>query len=242
MPWAGSLAFGAAWAGLGLVFAAVTGLIAQLTQSARACAGIVGTILAATYVLRGVADTADGGLTAALTWFSPAGWTMQVRPYAGDRWWVLLLPLVAAGVLAGVAFVLQDRRDLGEGLIPTRPGPGTAGGLLSTSTGLAWRLQRGLLLGWSVAMLGFGLLIGSVAADVGSMLGSESTKNMLADLGGRGTLSEIFLGAEFAVIAAIVAGYAVAAVLRLSSEEAAGHAELVLATGVSRPAGTPGTC
>ena len=83
-------------------------------------------------------------------------------------------------------------------------------------------------------MLGFGLLIGSVAADVGSMLGSESTKKMLADLGGRGTLSEIFLGAEFAVIAAIVAGYAVAAVLRLSSEEAAGHAELVLATRVSR--------
>ena len=38
------------------------------------------------FVLRAVGDASSGTL-------SPLGWSLQVRPYAGDRWWVLLLHL-----------------------------------------------------------------------------------------------------------------------------------------------------
>lgn len=233
LPVLGSLAFAATLAGVGLFFAGLTGLIAQLTQSARACAGAVGALLAVTYVLRGLADNARGGLVGSLSWLSPLGWATEVRPYADNRWWVLVLPVLATALLAVVAFALQQRRDVGEGIFPTRPGAATASSLLSTPLGLAWRLQRGALLGWAIGMLLGGLLIGSVASGVGGFLTPES-EAMLEQMGGAGALRDVFLSAEFAVVAAIIAGYAVAAVLRLSAEESTGRAEPVLSSAVSR--------
>ena len=62
-----------------------------------------------------------------LSWLSPLGWALQVRPYAGDRFWVLLLHLATTAVLVAVAYRLLARRDVGAGLIAERPGPPRAG-------------------------------------------------------------------------------------------------------------------
>ena len=144
LPAAGSVAFGAAWGATGLLFAAVGGITAQLSVSARAATGLGLIVLAVAYVARAVGDLAEGG-PGWLSWLSPIGWSQQVRAFSGTRWGILVLPLVATAVLVVVAFVLRRRRDLGAGLLADRPGP--AEGRLSSTWGLSLRLQRPVLPG-----------------------------------------------------------------------------------------------
>jgi ABC-2 type transport system permease protein len=233
LPASSSLAFGATWAAVGIFFTALTALVAQLTQSARACAGTVAGVIGASYALRGVGDVSGDGWGRALSWLSPIGWPVEVRPYAGDRWWVLLVPLALSPLLLGAAFAFQDRRDLGEGIVPTRPGPERASPTLSTPWGLAWRLQRSMLAGWLAAVTFLGLVLGSIVTNVDQMV-TPQTREFLEKLGGTGSLLDVFLSVEFSIAALAISGYAIASVLRLGSEEANGHAEVVLATATAR--------
>src|ERR1700754_4084118 len=80
VPARGSLAFGAALACSGLVFTAVAAVAAQLSASARFARGAAFAVLATAFTLRAVGDAGSP----ALSWLSPLGWSLQVRPYAGD--------------------------------------------------------------------------------------------------------------------------------------------------------------
>jgi polyether ionophore transport system permease protein len=81
VPRSGSLAFGLALACSGLVFTALAAVAAQLGTSARTARGIAFAALGTFFALRAVGDAGSGELS----WFSPLGWSLQVRPYAGDR-------------------------------------------------------------------------------------------------------------------------------------------------------------
>ena len=232
LPVAGSLAFGASWAVVGIAFAAIAGIAAQFTRSARAANGISLTVLAAAYLIRAAADGSNS-LTWA-SWLSPLGIGQQVRAYAGDRWWAAALLLATGGGLAAAAFALNSRRDLGAGILPERAGPATAGKGLGSALGLAWRLQRGALLGWLVAFLIFGALLGNLATTASAMLDTPQVRDLFAKLGTSGALTDSFLAAEMRIVGLIAAAYAIQAAMRLHSEEVTTHAETVLATGTSR--------
>ena len=89
LPASGALAFGLSWAGAGIAFAAVGAVTAQVTESARTANGLGAAVLAAAYLLRAVGDATGVDTSTWLSWLSPIGWAQQVRPFAGDRWWVL---------------------------------------------------------------------------------------------------------------------------------------------------------
>src|SRR5947209_5484025 len=156
VPPDGSLAFGAALAGSGLVFTAVAAVAAQLSPSARFARGAAFTVLATAFSLRAVGDAGSG----TLSWLSPLGWSLQVRPYAGDRWWVLLLHLATTVMLTLVAYRLLAGRDVGAGLVAERAGSGTAGPGLRSVAGLTWRLDRGAVLVWTVGLCLYGVVMG----------------------------------------------------------------------------------
>jgi len=122
LPLGGSLAFGLVWAGVGVAFAAVGLVAAQVTRSARAATGIACAALAAFYLLRAVGDTSGDGLLSALSWLSPIGWGQRVQAYGGERWWVFVLLAAFVIALTGGAYLLVARRDLGSGLVPDRSG------------------------------------------------------------------------------------------------------------------------
>ncbi len=231
LPVAGSLAFGAAWLGLGTVFAALASVAAQLTQSARTARGIALAIAGGCFGLRVIAD----GSVSWLSWCTPFGWAQQVRPFAGNRWWVLILPLLATGLLMTIGFAMHAKRDLGAGLLPQRPGPARAGRALGSATGLTIRLGRGSLVSWLAALCLYGLVIGGIASSVAEFTnGSKSTADLLAKLGGQHGLVDAFLGATLGVCGLIAAGYGITAILRIREEESSGRLEAILATGVSR--------
>lgn len=229
----GSLAFGAALTASGFVFTAVAAVAAQLSPGARVARGIAFGVLGAAFTLRAIGDAGSGELS----WFSPLGWSLQVRPYAGDHWWVLLLHLATALVLIGAAYRLLAARDVGAGLIAERPGPGTGAPMLGNAFGLAWRLGRGSLLIWTIGLTLYGLLIGSVVHNIGEELGGGDgggAREIVARLGGTGALEQAFIAVAFSMLGMVAAAFAVSLTLRLHQEETAQRAETLLAGAVSR--------
>lgn len=236
VPASGSLAFGLALAASGMVFAGVAAVTAQVSSGARLARGLAFAVLGATYTLRAVGDAQAGdGPVSPLTWLSPQGWSLQVRPYAGDRWWVLLLHLTLLVALIVTAYALLRRRDIGAGLIAERPGRAEAGPALTGPLGLAIRLQRGTLVAWTIGVGLYGLVIGSVVNGIGDSFGSNETlRELITRMGGTDSLEDSFTNYAFTMLGVAGAAYAISASLRLFGEENGGHAESVLTGAVGR--------
>jgi ABC-2 type transport system permease protein len=234
LPASGSIAFGLAWASIGIAFAAVAAVAAQITSSARAAIAMSMAFLGVAYVLRAIGDTDDGGRLTWLRWLSPIGWGQQVRAYQGDRWWAMVVPVVFLAAVVSVAFVLVARRDHGAGLVPARLGRAEAGRSLGSALGLAWRLQRGLLLGWLIAFALLGFVFGNIATNIGSFLESPAARDLMQKLGGVQGLTDAFMSTELGMMGIILSVYGVLVVLRLRSEESELRAEPVLGTAVGR--------
>ncbi|WP_422737798.1 ABC transporter permease [Micromonospora sp. WMMD729] len=237
LPGAGSLLFGAGVALTGIAFATVGGLAAQLTQSAGGARGIGLGVLGLAFALRLGGDAGGsggaGGSAEWLSWISPLGWAPRGRAFADERWSVLLLPVLFSAAVALVAYPVSVRRDVGAGVLPPRLGP--AAGALAGPFGLAWRLHRGQLLGWTVGFGLLGLVLGGAADAAGDAVqGNEQIAELLARLGGSSTLAEAYLGSTLSLTALAAAGYGIQAALRARAEETAGRAEPLLATAVSR--------
>jgi ABC-2 type transport system permease protein len=236
LPVASSVAYGLSVAAAGWAFAAVGALAAQLTDGAGGARGIALGALGVAYVLRAAGDTSGaGGSLGWLSWLSPIGWAQQTRPYAGERWWVFALLAALVVVLAAAAFALLARRDVGAGILPARLGPATAAPSLRSPLALAWRLHRGLLVGWTVGLAAMGAVIGSVADSVNDIASDNpQLKDLLERLGGEKALSDAYVAGAMVIFALAAAAYGIQATLRLRAEEEGLRAEPVLATAVGR--------
>lgn len=242
LPWAGSLAAGAAAAGMGVTFAAVAAVGAQVFSTARGANGLVAAALGLAFAVRAVGDLAgsvDGTGTVVrstwVSWLSPYGWGQQVRPFFANRWPVLGLFVVAAGVLATVAVTVAGRRDVGAGLVGPRPGPSAAGAGLRSPWGLAWRLQRATLLAWALPVAVFGAAFGSMADEVDDMVrDSPAMRELLATLAPGGDPVELYVVLTAAFLGLAAGAYVVQALLRMRGEEVSGRVEPLLATATGR--------
>lgn len=230
---AGAAAFGLGIAGVGMVFATTAAVVAQLTESARLARGLTAGALGLAFVLRAAGDASANDGSSFLTWVSPLGWLENERSFADERWWVLFL-FVAAFLLQGaVAYGLAGRRDVGMSFLPTRPGPAT--GRLGTAGALAWRLQRGSVLGWSIGFFLAGLVYGGLTEGTAEFVGdNERAREIFERMGGGSGLTDAFLASMIGMLGLIAALYVVAAVLRLHGEETSGRAEPLLANAVGR--------
>ncbi|QHC20266.1 ABC transporter permease [Streptomyces sp. GS7] len=242
-PAGGSLALGIAVGGAGMFFAALAAIAAQLTESARMAKGLTGAALGLAFALRAAGDAASapGGATAreggapVLTWLSPVGWSQNLRAYAGERWWVVLLFATATAVATAAAYALTARRDIGMSFLPARPGPARAPRSLGGPSGLAWRLQRTTLLGWTAGFALAGAAFGGIAKGAASMVGgNQQTRELFERMGGQRGLTDAFLATMTGLLGMIAAIYAVGAVLRMRAEETGDRAEPLLASAVGR--------
>ncbi len=226
----GSWTFGMSVAAGGIVFAAAAAVAAQVTEHARGAVGLACTALAVAFVLRAAGDAGDR----TLSWLSPLGWAQSTRAFVDERWWPLLLGLAGAAVLTAAAFALAGRRDVGAGLVRPRPGNPRASDLLVRPVGLALRLHRGSLSAWAVGLLAFGAVFGSLVGEVEAFLDGAPELHGVFGADGAGALLDAFLSTVMLLLALLATGYAISAALRPRSEEVAGRAEPLLATGISR--------
>ena len=119
-------------------------------------------------------------------------------------------------------------------MIAERPGPGAATPLLRNAFGLAWRLDRGALLLWTVGLCLYGLLIGSIIHGIGDELGGYTARDIVVRMGGTNVLEQAFVAAAFCMLGMMAAAFAVSLTLRLHQEEAGQRAETLLSGSVSR--------
>lgn len=239
-PVAGSFTVGAAVAAVGVAFIGVAALTSQVASTARGASGLAMAALAVSFVLSGVGNMlghADAsGLVAYSawpTWLSPLGWGYQMRPFGGDRWWLLGLPALFAAVLIVAAARYAARRDLGGGLLPVRTGRTEASPRLRGPLGLAWRLQRNTFVSWLVAVLGFGLIFGSVSGSAQNMEGAM--RAWYERMSGTNQMLDNWFTSMTELAGMMVAIYVVQVLLRMREEEVRDRLEPVLASGVSRP-------
>jgi len=234
LPVAGSVALALAIAGSGLVFTAVAAACAQIASTARAARGLAIGIVGLTYLLRAIGDSSGPHGPRWLSWLSPIGWAELIRSFGAIRWWVLVLPVLLAAVVAVVAGRLAVGRDYDAGMLPQRPGPARAAQSLRSPYALTWRLHRSTLTGWVTGALIYGVIVGSAAKGIGGLLGSSQIRHIVTTLGGTSAITNAYLAAIMGFNGLIAAGYGVSVVLRLRSEETSSHADPVLATGVGR--------
>lgn len=228
----GSLLIAASTAAVGMAFTGITTITVQLTEYSRAAAGLAGGVLAAAYILRAGGDMASTG-GSLLSWLSPLGWAQQTAPFVLDRWWPLALLLVLAAVTIAAGFALSSRRDLGASFLAVRPGPPRAHPSLGRPWGLALRMQRASIIGWTAALAAAGFVFGTFAD---AILDVDEVPEVFLDLFGAEDLLAGYLGVMTVFMAIFVAVYCVLAVQGLRFEETKGRVEPVLATPLSRTA------
>lgn len=223
----GSLIFGASVVGVGLVGLGVGAVAGQVASTSRGANALASSVIIGLYVLRMVGDLGNG----VLTWFSPIGWGQQMQPYGGNRWWPFALLVVVAAVLLVAAMRIESRRDHGSGLLVERPGPGGAPRRMISPLGLGLRLQRGPIIGWSIAVVLMALLFGSIV---------DTMNTFLTDAGGamadftRGTGLNALLALLAGMVGLITAVFAIQSATSLRTDEANGIVETQLAGALSR--------
>ncbi|HEY3436460.1 MAG TPA: ABC transporter permease [Actinotalea sp.] len=222
----GSLVLGASVTGVGLVALGVGAVAGRIASTARGANALGSSVLGVFYVLRMVGDLGDGRLS----WASPVGWGQQMEPWGANRWWPLALLILLAVALLGVAAAMEARSDVGSGLLAARPGRAGAPRRYATPLGLALRLQRGAIIGWTLTILLAAMMFGSVVQAMSDLLADAGSAQALL----RGTGVKALLSMLVGMIALITAVFALQSAVQLRTDEASGIVEPQLAGAVSR--------
>lgn len=215
---------------LGLVHSAITLCLAQLFVHARTVTGAGLAVFAAGYVVRAAGDVRDDWLV----WLSPIGWVQSTHVPVENRWWPLAVPVLATVLLVGLAVVLAERRDFGSGLLPTRPGRADAPRSLAGPLGLAWRMQRGGVVAWSVAVLLTAALVGTLGEAVADMAADNPVMADYLELSSGASVTESYLSTMVLILGLTAGAAGVWAAGHPGAAEDGGQLELVLAGPVSR--------
>jgi ABC-2 type transport system permease protein len=228
-----TLILSSTFAASGLMFAGVAAIAAQLGSEARTASSIAIGTLGVLYVLRGYIDSS--GAPNWVTWLTPFGWLEETRPGTDNNPWPLLLCLAFAVLTVFAAFMLQGRRDFGQGMFATRPGPPGAG-IAGNVWGLGFKLNRGSLISWLIAFAGLGLIFGTLASSIGDLVAKspEMAKIIASGATDAAHLTFAFLVTILQIIAIIAAVMGVQIVLRVYAEEVDYRVEPLLAGSLRR--------
>jgi ABC-2 type transport system permease protein len=233
LPQLDTVAFGLSMVGAGVVFGSLAAVTAQVADHARPATAMALTVLGTSYVLRGIGDARDPVDGSALSWVSPLAWVQQMRPYVELRWWPLALTLATAVLLVGLASTLGARRDLGAGLVPTRPGRRHAAPWLASPTGLAAHELRGDVIAWGAGLAAFALLFGTMTSTMEeAMLDVPMLREWMAL--DPDAVRDSLIASMLSYFTLGTAAFAVTATLHVHHEEDAGTAAAAIVDGPGR--------
>jgi len=232
LPLAGSAYLALATISVIPVIAGVGAVASQLASTRRIALEMGGGAVALFFLLRVIADTVAGA--GWLRWLTPLGWAEEMRPFAGPRPVVLLLPVAASALLLLVAARLGATRDIGSGLLPERGG-GTSLRLLSSPTAQALRSQRDSLIAWAGSFAVFAFILGVVSSSVSSSGIPAGVDKQIAKLGaGSITSASGYLALIFFVYVLGISLFVCAQLGSARREEAGQQLETLLALPVGR--------
>jgi ABC-2 type transport system permease protein len=163
----GPIVFGLSVMAVGWLGVGIGALTNQLSASSSIANSTGSIILVIFYIMRMMGDL---GTNDTLTWISPLGWAQKMAPWGENRAWLMIPNIILVVVLIAIAFVIEARRDYGSGVLKDKAGHPDASPLKRRSWGLILHLYKGSIIGWSLGVIIFGLLFGSVVNTMMSML------------------------------------------------------------------------
>ncbi|GEL94048.1 ABC transporter permease [Cellulomonas composti] len=227
-----SLLLAATFTATGWVFGSLAGITAQIGADARTSNSMAVGALGTLFVLSGFCYSVEAPTWT--NWVNPIGWMHETRPAAGNNWAPLLLAVALSVVLVAVAFLLQGRRDFGQGTIAPRPGPDR--GVTRTTWRLALRINRGPFLTWTVAFVALGFVFGYFATSISDLLASDQgIQQVIAS--GATTPEEItstFVRLILSMVGILAAISGIQVMLKVRSEELEDRVEPLMAGSVAR--------
>lgn len=231
---AGSFVFGATMSVVGCFFAGIGTLGAQLRENSGSAKGI-GLAVAGLGIIMMILNNVGGGDTV-LKWISPMAWQRVTRPFVGNYGWSLLYFTAIAAVPIVISYVLSTRRDLGAGVLPTRPGPADADPNFSGTLALAWKLHKKSFFGWMICILLYIIVFSAFSPGLAQ---SDGMSGWLSSLGGtdwteQAGLGYVFISITIYLASLAVAVYAMSSVLLIIREENEGRVELLVDKQISR--------
>lgn len=226
----GSLLFGAAMGMSGLFFAAASAAIAQLTQSARTAAAFSLGFMGLMYLLRAAGDL----FSEPLACISPLGLLLRTQAFVNNYWWPVFAVSGITLIVATAAFCLNAVRDLGEGLIPSRPGRSRASKALLSPAGLSLRLLRTPIIAWLFIVFALGAAYGSILGELEAFLSSSELLKAMFAGNDELPLAEQFITTILSMTAIIGSVPVITFALKIQSEEKHNRLEHLLGRAVSR--------
>ena len=230
MDLGGCLLYGASLGVIGIFFAALTGLFAQLTSNTRATIGYSFGFLILAYIIRGIGDVENETLSL----ISPLGLILRTQVFVNNYWWPVFLTLGISVIIFGISLYLNSIRDLGAGFIPTRPGKRNASRFLLSPLGLSFRLQRTSIISWTIGMFILGISYGSILGDLEGFLNTSGIIQQMIPEGEGLSLTERFMTMLMTILSILGTIPALMYVLKLSYEEKRNRTEYLLSKAVSR--------
>ncbi|MDR2167406.1 MAG: hypothetical protein LBE35_06130 [Clostridiales bacterium] len=230
ITWAGSFTFAAMIFAGGLLFAGITAFCVQLSSSARSVKAYAFLALVGFYLLRAIGDTSSEILAR----ISPLGLILRAEPFVENHLWPILIVLLSALIITAIAFRLCAFRDIGQGIIPDRPGPAEAPKNLRSLFGLTWRLSRGTIIAWAVGMFIFGGVFGLIMGDVELFVTDAEWFEQLMPPHPDFTMTEMFTSMMNLFLGLFAAVPVLNLALRLRAEEKMGRTEGLLGLAISR--------
>ncbi|HCS73824.1 MAG TPA: ABC transporter permease [Clostridiales bacterium] len=226
----GSLLYGASLGTIGIFFAVLTGLFAQLTSDTRATTGYSFAFLILAYIVRGIGDVGNETLSL----ITPLGLILRTEVYVNNYWWPIFVSLGVSIIIFGISLYLNSIRDIGAGFIPTKPGRRKASIFLNSPLGLALRIQRTSIIAWLVGMFVLGISYGSILGDLEGFLSSNDILGQMLPTAEGMSLTERFVSMLMTILSIIGTVPTLLFVLKLYGEEKRNRTEQLLAKAVSR--------
>ncbi|SFM49096.1 ABC-2 type transport system permease protein [Gracilibacillus orientalis] len=226
----GSIMYGTILTVTGLIFTGITAVITQLTETSRGALGLSMAVLLVAYFARAIGDVSSEALSLA----SPLGLILRTEVYVENDWWPIIVAVVITLVFTVLAFYLHNRRDLGAGLLPSKPGKKEASKLLLSPLGLVLRLQRTQIIAWLMAMIFLGASYGSVLGDLESFFADNEMMQQMLGNNPDYTLTEQFITMLMVILSIFATIPMVILFLKIRGEEKKERNDHLLTTGVSR--------
>lgn len=230
----GNFLLGLGLGAAGFMFAAIAAVVAQLTDNARTATIYSYLIFGIMYIARMVTDVSHPKYT----WFVPMGWVEKFSTYKDNNWLPVWLMLGLSLIFILLAFYLNSHRDIGSGLITTKPGRAKASIFLRGPISLFWQLNHISILVWFFGIMILGGTYGSVFNTIGDILKTNPLMKQLLDTKAINAANVLIIKEFIAVLVIVFAVLAlipgISLINYLKTGENKGYLEIIHATQTSR--------
>src|SRR5699024_3724158 len=153
----------------GTIGAGIAIVTAQIAPTSSGAAGFALGITGFFCLVRASTDVANVDLSV----WNPVGWIYLDYAFIENNWTPLIYAFIFNVVFVLIAFILEEKRDMGAGFLPQREGKANAKRSLMSILGLFLKLNKGTIISWFFAFILLGGAYGSIYGDMQTFLESN---------------------------------------------------------------------